>query len=138
MLQQTQVTTVIPYFNRFMQRFPNVEALAAATVDDVLTYWAGLGYYARGRNLHKAANEIRNRFSGALPTDLEDLQSLPGIGRSTAGAICAMGFQLRAPILDGNVKRVLCRHEAIAEWSGKPAITRRLWEIAEGYTPGPR
>lgn len=135
MLQQTQVTTVIPYFMAFMQRFPDVGSLAAASQDEVLSHWAGLGYYARGRNLHKAATDVEMRFSGQLPSDLEDLQSLPGIGRSTAGAIRAMGFGLRAPILDGNVKRVLCRHEAITEWSGNPSVTRHLWALAEDYTP---
>ena len=109
MLQQTQVATVIPYFERFMARFPNVSTLARADLDDVLHLWTGLGYYARGRNLHAAAKRIIADHMGELPRDLDALIALPGIGRSTAGAILSAGHGIRAPILDGNVKRVLSR-----------------------------
>lgn len=135
MLQQTQVQTVIPYFERFMQRFPNLETLAQAPLDDVLTHWSGLGYYARARNLHKAAQEICDQYAGQFPGDLENLQQLPGIGRSTAGAILSLAFQQRQPILDGNVKRVLTRFHAIEGWPGESAIQKELWAIADQHTP---
>lgn len=138
MLQQTQVSTVIPYYQRFMQRFPSVEKLASAAQDDVLHHWTGLGYYARARNLHKAARAIVNDFAGHFPEDIEQLTSLPGIGRSTAGAIAAISMNLRAPILDGNVKRVLARFHAVPGWPGEKAVEKRLWELAERYTPQQR
>lgn len=133
MLQQTQVTTVIPYFNRFMQNFPNVENLANAPLDEVLQHWAGLGYYARARNLHKAANIIVKQ--GAFPQTLETLSALPGIGLSTAGAILSIAFQQSAPILDGNVRRVLARFCGIEGWTGDTKINQQLWEISAFYTP---
>lgn len=135
MLQQTQVTTVIPYFQRFLARFPDIESLAFAREDEVLHLWTGLGYYTRARNLHRTAKSITENFQGKFPADLDELQSLPGIGRSTAGAIFAIAFQQRAAILDGNVKRVLTRLHAIKEWSGKKDISEKLWELAEKLTP---
>tara|TARA_R110000772_G_scaffold148001_3_gene258559 strand:- start:86585 stop:87631 length:1047 start_codon:yes stop_codon:yes gene_type:complete len=138
MLQQTQVRTVIPYFARFMQRFPDVQALAAAPIDEVLHLWTGLGYYARARNLHRAAQQVCSEHAGNFPRDLEGLQSLPGIGRSTAGAILAIAFAQRASILDGNVKRVLARYHAVAGWPGQTAVHRQLWDFAEQHTPQQR
>ena len=138
MLQQTQVETVIPYFSRFMARFPDVAALAAASQDEVLALWAGLGYYARGRNLHRAAQLIVERHGGKLPDSLEGLVALPGIGRSTAGAVLSLGFGKRAPILDGNVKRVLSRVFAVRDPAGSSAGTARLWVLAEACTPRSR
>lgn len=139
MLQQTQVATVIPYFERFMARFPTLGALANAPQDEVLHLWTGLGYYARARNLHKAAQVAMEEHGGELPTDsVETLMALPGIGRSTAGAIIAQSTGQRAAILDGNVKRSLTRLHAIAGWPGKPAVERQLWSLAEYYTPDTR
>ncbi|MDR2877121.1 MAG: A/G-specific adenine glycosylase [Chromatiales bacterium] len=138
MLQQTQVTTVIPYFQRFMARFANVAALAAAPVDDVLELWAGLGYYARARNLHRSARMVMEQHAGSFPVDIEALRELPGIGRSTAGAILAQAFEQREPILDGNVKRVLTRYYAIEGWPGNSAVERELWELADAATPTAR
>lgn len=135
MLQQTQVTTVIPYFERFMESFPNVEALAQAGEDDVLHHWSGLGYYSRARNLHKAAKMVVDRFKGEFPQSVEGLTELPGIGRSTAGAIASISMNIRAPILDGNVKRVLARCFAISGWPGQSVVAKRLWELAEQLTP---
>jgi A/G-specific adenine glycosylase len=135
MLQQTQVQTVIPYFNRFIKRFPTVASLARAREDEVLHLWTGLGYYARARNLHKTAQIIQKDFKGKFPTDLITLQSLPGIGRSTAGAILSLSMQVSAAILDGNVKRVLARTHAIAGYPGKSEIAEKLWQLAEQYTP---
>ena len=135
MLQQTQVATVIPYFERFIKRFPSVSSLAAARLDEVLEHWTGLGYYARGRNLHASAVKIVEEFSGKFPQSVEQLESLPGIGCSTAGAIVAQAFQQRAPILDGNVKRVLTRYHAIEEWPGSTQVTKQLWKLAEEKTP---
>ena len=135
MLQQTQVATVIPYYNRFLQRFPTIKLLADADIDDVLSHWAGLGYYARGRNLHRAAKMICDDYSGDLPANKEQLLTLPGIGRSTAGAIMALAFKQHDAILDGNVKRVLCRFYAVNGWPGQPAVEKRLWQLAEGLTP---
>ncbi|HEX3054102.1 MAG TPA: A/G-specific adenine glycosylase, partial [Aggregatilineaceae bacterium] len=109
MLQQTQVTTVIPYFERFLARFPTVQALAAALLDDVLKQWEGLGYYSRARNLHRAAQVVVNEYNGVFPNTVDELQKLPGIGRYTAGAIASLAFGVDAPILDGNVIRVLAR-----------------------------
>ncbi len=135
MLQQTRAATVIPYFERFVARFPDVRLLAEASLDEVLHLWSGLGYYARARNLHTAARIACERYTGALPGDLPGLMSLPGIGRSTAGAILALALGQRHAILDGNVKRVLCRYHAIDGWPGSPAVTRRLWDLAEAHTP---
>src|SRR5687767_6436955 len=135
MLQQTQVSTVIPYYERFMQRFPNVRALADAPIDDVLHLWAGLGYYARGRNLHRAAQRIRDEFNGEFPTSFEHVASLPGIGRSTAGAILALSGGKRFPILDGNVKRVLSRYFGVQGDLAERTNLARLWQLAEACTP---
>ncbi len=138
MLQQTQVTTVIPYFQRFVKRFPDVIALAAAGQDEVLHLWSGLGYYARARNLHRAAQSVREDFAGRFPESLDGLLALPGIGRSTAGAILALAHGQRHPILDGNVKRVLCRYFAISGWTGASKIEKHLWSLAESLTPETR
>ena len=138
MLQQTQVKTVIPYFETFMERFPDVHALASAPVDDVLHLWSGLGYYSRAGNLHKAACQVVERFHGEFPQSIEQLSELPGIGRSTAGAIASISMGLRASILDGNVKRVLARHHAIEGWPGQSAVAKKLWDIAEHHTPDKR
>jgi A/G-specific adenine glycosylase len=138
MLQQTQVSTVIGYYQRFMDRFPDLDSLAAASIDDVLSYWAGLGYYARGRNLHRAAKQIVDEHAGQLPNDLDALMALPGIGRSTAGAIMALGFHQRFPILDGNVKRVLTRFEAIEGWPGQKQIENHLWQRVAALLPEDR
>lgn len=135
MLQQTQVTTVIPYYRRFMQSFPSLRALADATSDAVLAHWSGLGYYARARNLHRAAQEIRDTHHGRFPRDLDTIQTLPGIGRSTAGAIAAFAMQQPTPILDGNVKRVLARCFAIEGWPGNTTVLNQLWDLSERYTP---
>lgn len=135
MLQQTQVATVIDYFQRFIKRFPNLKSLAAANIDDVLALWTGLGYYARARNLHRTAQIIQQNYSGKFPRDLEKLQALPGIGRSTAGAIIALSMNKRATILDGNVKRVLCRFHAIDDPIDNPNTIKKLWDITEQYTP---
>lgn len=135
MLQQTQVTTVIPYFERFMTSFPSVYALANASQDDVLHHWTGLGYYARARNLHKAAKVLVEEHGGEFPNDIEAVIALPGIGRSTAGAILSLSRNERHPILDGNVKRVLARYYAIAGWPGQKSVENALWEVAERNTP---
>ena len=135
MLQQTQVATVIPYFERFMQRFPDVLSLADAEQDAVLHLWTGLGYYARARNLHKAAQVIRDDYAGQFPHDYDAILALPGIGRSTAGAILAQALGKRYVILDGNVKRVLTRLYAIEGWPGTKDIENQLWELAESLTP---
>lgn len=138
MLQQTQVTTVIPYYERFMQRFADVRALAAANDDEVLHLWTGLGYYARARNLLKAARTIVADHGGEFPETLEAVQALPGIGRSTAGAILAISKAQRHPILDGNVKRVLTRCFGIEGFPGETAVERELWAIADACTPAQR
>jgi A/G-specific adenine glycosylase len=135
MLQQTQVSTVIPYYQRFMERFPDVHALADAPLDEVLHLWTGLGYYARGRNLHRSAQILSTQWRGEFPRTVAALCELPGIGRSTAGAILALGCGVRAPILDGNVKRVLCRFHGIEGWPDLPAVQKRLWVLAEQATP---
>ncbi len=135
MLQQTQVSTVIPYYQRFVHSFPDVEALAAATEEQVLAHWSGLGYYARGRNLHKAARLIVERHAGRFPQDFEQMMDLPGIGRSTAAAISAMALHERRAILDGNVKRVLARYCGIEGWPGERNIEAKLWELAERMLP---
>ena len=135
MLQQTQVSTVIPYFERFMQRFPDVFSLAEAPQDDVLHLWTGLGYYARGRNLHACAKAVVSRYQGEFPRSVELLAELPGIGRSTAAAIASISMGIHAPILDGNVKRVLTRCFAVPGWPGDLKVQKQLWELAERLTP---
>jgi A/G-specific adenine glycosylase len=135
MLQQTQVATVIPYYERFMKRFPDVVALASASQDQVLHYWSGLGYYARARHLHAAAQQVMEQFSGRFPETLESVTALPGIGRSTAGAILALSAGRHEAILDGNVKRVLARFHAVEGWPGRAQVQKRLWELAERHTP---
>lgn len=135
MLQQTQVSTVIPYFKRFMQRFPDIYSLAEADIDEVLHLWTGLGYYARGRNLHKCAQTLVSGYQGEFPQSVEELSNLPGIGRSTAGAIASISMSIPAAILDGNVKRVLTRHFAIEGWTGSSKVEKQLWQLAEELTP---
>ena len=135
MLQQTQVATVIPYFERFVTAFPTVIDLADAGLDQVLQHWAGLGYSARARNLHKAAQQLRDQYQGELPSTMEDLMALPGIGRSTAGAILSLAYQQPTAILDGNVKRVLARVYQVDGWPGQARVLKRLWQIAEAQTP---
>lgn len=138
MLQQTQVSTVIPYFMRFMQQFPTLETLANADEEAVLHLWTGLGYYTRARNLYRAAKMIVQDYQNNFPDTLLDLQTLPGIGRSTAGAILALAFQKKAAILDGNVKRVLTRFHGITEWTGDKKIHEKLWGLTEQFTPAKR
>lgn len=134
MLQQTQVATVIPYYQRFMKRFPTLKALAAAKLDEVLSYWSGLGYYARARHLYEAAQCICKQYGGHFPKTIEQLSKLPGIGRSTAGAILSFAMNKKATILDGNVKRILCRFHAISEWPGKTRVQKQLWLLVK-YIP---
>lgn len=138
MLQQTQVATAIPYYERFMKRFPNLEALATAPIDDVLAHWSGLGYYARARNLHRSAVCVLNEHAGVLPTTLDALQDLPGIGRSTAAAILSLSGGHHEAILDGNVKRVLARYFAVDGWPGKKPVLDKLWDYSEQVTPAKR
>lgn len=135
MLQQTQVSTVIPYFERFMQRFPDVRALADAPVDAVLHLWTGLGYYARARNLHRAAQQVRDVHGGVFPEDFDAVAALPGIGRSTAGAILALSRDQSHPILDGNVRRVLSRLAAVPGRVGERAFENELWRLSALLTP---
>ena len=138
MLQQTQVETVIPYFQRFLRHFPNVKALAQAPEDEVLHLWTGLGYYARARNLHRCAITVSTRYAGRFPRDVAQLAQLPGIGRSTAAAIASIAFEAPEAILDGNVKRVLARFHAVPGWPGLPAVEKTLWAHAEGHVPRSR
>jgi A/G-specific adenine glycosylase len=138
MLQQTQVATVVDYFQRFISRFPDIQSLAAANEDDVLHLWSGLGYYARARNLLKAARLIASEHGGQFPTSLHSIEALPGIGRSTAGAILAQALDERHPILDGNVKRVLARWAGIEGYSGIAAVSDQLWSLADQLTPDTR
>jgi A/G-specific adenine glycosylase len=135
MLQQTQVATVVPYYERFMARFPDVRALAAAPTDEVLHLWSGLGYYARARNLQRAAQQIVAQHAGELPADFTALAALPGIGRSTAGAILALAHGARFAILDGNVRRVLARYFGVAGNSAQRAVAQQLWQLSERCTP---
>ena len=135
MLQQTQVKTVIPYYEKFMQSFPDVMALANASEDAVLHHWSGLGYYARARNLHKAAQCVRDEHNGGFPLSFDDVLALPGVGRSTAGAILAQAEGQRHAILDGNVKRVLARYHAVHGWTGQAKVQDQLWQFAEQHTP---
>ena len=135
MLQQTQVATVIPYFERFVAHCPDVQALAAAAPDDVLHLWSGLGYYRRARNLHRCARLLMERHGGEFPRDLAALIDLPGIGRSTAAAILAQAYNLPHAILDGNVKRVLARYHALAGWPGEATVEKQLWRLSEQHLP---
>ena len=138
MLQQTQVATVIPYWQRFLTRFPTVEALAAAPLDDVLAAWKGLGYYSRARNLHRAAQEIVSRFGGRLPSTADELLTLPGFGRYTAGAVASIAFGEQAPLVDGNVARVLSRLFEVEGLPGDRAREAQLWTLATGLVRGER
>ena len=135
MLQQTQVTTVIPYFERWMARFPDLETLAGAHEDEVLAHWAGLGYYARARNLHRCARTLVAEHGAEFPRDPAALSALPGIGESTANAIVSQAFDVPLPILDGNAKRVLARHAAVEGWPGRSAVLRALWAAATDRVP---
>lgn len=135
MLQQTTVAAVIDYYNRFLQRFPSLETLAAAPLEEVLTLWAGLGYYSRARNLHKTARLLAEHEAGCFPQSVEALQKLPGIGRSTAGAIVSLAFDKPEPILDGNVRRLLCRLLAIDEPARDRQVEQRMWRVAEQLVP---
>ena len=135
MLQQTRVQTAIPYYERFLKRFPTVEKLARARLDTVLRHWEGLGYYSRARNLHRAAREIVARFSGRVPQTAAELRSLPGIGAYTAGAIASIAFDQPEPIVDGNVERVLCRVFRICEPPKDTAVHKKIWSIAEDLLP---
>lgn len=135
MLQQTQVATVIDYYQRFMKSFPTLKALAMADIDNVLSHWSGLGYYARARNLHKTAQTVYTTHRGRFPKTVEGLTGLPGIGRSTAGAILSFAYQAPTPILDGNVKRVLARHFAVPGWYGNTPVAQKLWAISMRETP---
>ena len=138
MLQQTQVATVVPYFLRFVEKFASLPALAAAPLDDVLASWSGLGYYSRAHYLQRAAQLCVTRHGGELPRDFAALAALPGIGRSTAGAILAQAHGLRHAILDGNVKRVLARYHGVHGWPGSAAVAAQLWKCAEMHTPRER
>ncbi len=131
MLQQTRIDTVIPYYHRFLNRLPTVEALAKAKIDTVLKLWEGLGYYSRARNLHKAARLIVRQYAGRFPRDVKELQKLPGIGRYTAGAVASIAFGRPAPLVDGNVIRVLSRIYCIREDPTRSAVTKRIWQLAE-------
>lgn len=135
MLQQTQVAAVIGYYAKFMQRFPTIASLAAATQEEVLQYWSGLGYYSRARNLHAAAQSIMDNFGGVFPSQFDDIQGLAGIGRSTAAAVSTFALNLPQPILDGNVKRVFARHFNITGYTGAPKVAQQLWQIAERENP---
>ncbi len=135
MLQQTQVRTAIPYYQKFMLRFPDIASLVDAELDDVLHHWSGLGYYARARNLHKAARQISDMHDGMLPEQFDQLLALPGVGRSTAGAVLSLACGRRHAILDGNVKRVLARYHAVHGWPGNSAVLRELWSLSEAATP---
>jgi A/G-specific adenine glycosylase len=138
MLQQTQVKTVIPYFERFVEALPTLPALASASRDDVMALWSGLGYYARARNLQAAAQRCVELHGGELPRDIDALTALPGVGRSTAAAILSQAWGDRHAILDGNVKRVLTRYHGIEGYPGLPAVEKRLWSLAEAHLPATR
>jgi A/G-specific adenine glycosylase len=138
MLQQTQVATVIPYFDRWMEAFPDIPALAEASLDDVLSHWSGLGYYARARNLHKTAVLCMEKLAGQLPPGAKDLAALPGIGQSTANAIVSQSTDQPSAVLDGNVRRVLARHAAVDGWTGKASVQQQLWQEAEIRLPKSR
>jgi A/G-specific adenine glycosylase len=136
MLQQTRVATVIPYYRRFLARFPDVAALAAAPLDEVLAHWSGLGYYSRARNLHRAAQTLMSEHGGRFPVDFDAILALPGVGRSTAAAICALAFGARHAILDGNARRVLARRFGIRGYPGDKRVEQALWRKAEDALPG--
>jgi A/G-specific adenine glycosylase len=138
MLQQTRVETVIPYYERFLHRFPDVGTLARADLEDVLGLWAGLGYYSRARHLHGAARVVMERFGGRIPGSAEELRTLPGVGRYTAGALASIAFDRPEPVLDGNVTRVLARLHGIREDVGRPAVQARLWDEAASLARGPQ
>jgi len=135
MLQQTQVKTVIPYYEKFVDSFPTIQRLAEADIDEVLHHWSGLGYYARARNLHTTAKIIVSQYQGEFPAEIDELKKLPGIGRSTAGAILSLSMGLYFPILDGNVKRVLARCFEVEGWPGKASVLKQLWQFSEKVTP---
>lgn len=138
MLQQTQVATVIPYFERWMAKFPDIASLASTPLDEVLSLWSGLGYYARARNLHKAAQRCVERHEGQLPLGNEQLRALPGIGLSTANAIISQSSDVPAAVLDGNVRRTLARHMALEGWTGKASVQKQLWKEAQARLPQER
>jgi A/G-specific adenine glycosylase len=138
MLQQTQVKTVIPYYQKFLKSFPNVQALAQADVDQVLQHWAGLGYYSRARNLHQCAKMVVSEYQGEFPRTLEEIIKLPGIGESTGGAILSLAYGLPEAILDGNVKRVLARVFLVEGWYGVSSVSKALWQLSRQYTPKSR
>ena len=138
MLQQTRASTVVPYFERFVRRFPDVAALAAAELDEVLHVWSGLGYYARARNLHRAAGIIVREHGGVIPDSAEAVEALPGVGRSTAAAIVSQGYGRRSAILDANVKRVLARRHRVAGPVSSTSTLAELWRLAESHTPAER
>ena len=135
MLQQTQVSTVLPYYKRFMSSFPTIQKLAAAPQDIVMQHWSGLGYYSRARNLHRTAKYLTDNSDGIFPNEIDELMKLPGIGKTTAGAIKSLGFKQRGPILDGNVKRVLSRYHMIKGWYGNSKTNDQLWFYADKHTP---
>jgi len=135
MLQQTTITAMIPYYERFLAAYPTVQALAAAPLDDVLKMWEGLGYYSRARNLHRAAQIVTEQHSGQFPLTVAGLLELPGIGRYTAGAVASIAADVRAPVLDGNVIRVLSRIDDIPDDVSLPAVIKRLWQRAEDLLP---
>lgn len=135
MLQQTQVSTVLPYYTRFMEKFSDLPTLASADLDEIMALWGGLGYYVRARNLHRTARILVTKYNGSFPRTIHGWQNLPGVGRSTAGAILAQAFGLRYPILDGNVRRVLARYFGIDGWPGLSATNRQLWSLAESLLP---
>ena len=135
MLQQTQVAAVIPYYHRFLESFPTIKVLANTDIDRVLQHWQGLGYYARARNLHKAAQIIRDQYGGSFPENMEAVLALPGIGRSTAAAILTFACDQSWPILDGNVKRVLARCYEVKGWYGRSETMKQLWQLSESVTP---
>ncbi|MBA0921876.1 MAG: A/G-specific adenine glycosylase [Nitrosospira sp.] len=135
MLQQSQVATVMSYYSKFIERFPDIKTLASATQEEVLRYWSGLGYYSRARNLHQSAVIIVNTHQGIFPQDFSAMQLLPGIGRSTAAAVASLAFNQNQTILDGNVKRVLARHFLIEGWTGLSKVEKQLWLIAETMLP---
>ena len=135
MLQQTQVGTVIGYYERFLARFPDIASIARADLDAVMSLWSGLGYYSRARNLHKAARIIQSEHGGCMPGNRADIEALPGIGRSTAAAIAVFAHGAREAILDGNVKRVLARHRAVSGYTGSASVQARLWSLAEDLLP---
>jgi A/G-specific adenine glycosylase len=135
MLQQTQVKTVIPYYLKFIQRFPTIEHLAEADIDHVLHHWAGLGYYSRARNLHACAKQVVSEHQGEFPQTLEGIVRLPGIGESTGGAVLSLAYDKPEAILDGNVKRVLARVFLVEGWYGKSSVMKELWQLSRDYTP---